>query len=144
MGILFCLGVRWSCLLKCAEHLSLAQMPCLSMVAWAWVQGLQFEEHLVESGYVTDKWAIPQFASLDQFFQPGRDALKAMWCFATSTGLMARPEMAVPKQDFVCFACMLWQPLLAIFAGLPILTMATCAFGTPRSMVATLCSHEAM
>jgi hypothetical protein len=44
------------------------------------------------------RWSIPRFTTTEQFYEPGRDALAALWHFATVSGLIPRPEAIAPSQ----------------------------------------------
>ncbi len=44
------------------------------------------------------RWSLPCFATSEQFYEPGRDALAALWHFAYVSGLILRPEAIAPPQ----------------------------------------------
>ena len=59
-GWAVCYKIKWQACLQALHLLEQGLFPCLPMVAWAWIKGLGFMEHIKEEQFTPDKvWSIP-------------------------------------------------------------------------------------
>ena len=88
--------VKWQAFLQALHNLEQGVFPCLPMVAWAWIKGLGFVEHIDKEPFQPDRvWSIPCFDNVhNHFYQPARDFLKAFMAFLQKAGILT--QVAVP------------------------------------------------
>mgnify|MGYP001466300911 CR=1 FL=1 len=89
-GWAVCYRIKWQAFLQALHMLEQGLCHCLPMVAWAWIKGLAFSQHIEQEQFMPDKvWSIPCFDNNHNgFFQPGRDFLKAVTAFVQKAGIM--------------------------------------------------------
>ena len=95
-GWAVCYRIKWQAVLQALHLLEQGLFPCLPMVAWAWITGLAFMEHIEKEQFTPDRvWSIPCFDNHHNgIFQPGRDFLKAFTAFLQKAGIMT--DVAIP------------------------------------------------
>ena len=88
--------IKWHAFLQGLSGLESnpAIFPCLPMIAWAWTKGFGYDSHIeVDSLGNHTTWSIPQFSAKHDFYQPGRDFLKAFKKFLLKAGIYAVQEV---------------------------------------------------